>query len=139
MERDDYFAGGEPKAEHKRVYKIDISNATDVSDSQDRDGGLLFDGKTVEQLGADELAKFKIRAVKKELVLDLLTLTPAYPHDKPEGIIVLGKDLIAISNDDDFGITKGKEKGSIAQKRLPASGAADLLHIYFIRLPRPLF
>jgi len=37
--------------------------------------------------------------------VDLLDL--GYPHDKPEGLVVLGRDEIGVVNDDDYSITDG--------------------------------
>jgi hypothetical protein len=68
----------------------------------------------------------------------ILTLPDRYPHDNAEGLAVLSETMIAVSNDDDFGIASDA-KGGIVQKRLP--GAGDTLgvnQVYFIKLPKPL-
>jgi hypothetical protein len=61
-----------------------------------------------------------------------------YPHDKAEGLAIISPTLIAVSNDDDFGIVPDG-KGGIAPKRLPgANNILDTNRIYFIKLERPL-
>ena len=89
----------------KRVSRVDLTGATDVSDSSDRAEGMLLNGKTVESSTPAELAAHGIVTVRKSLVADLLAL--GYPHDKPEGITILNYSTIAMSNDDDFGVTEG--------------------------------
>ena len=74
----------------------------------------------------------------KKLVVDLLTLPRGYPHDKAEGLAVISPTLIAVSNDDDFGIVPDG-RGGISPKRLPAeNNRVDVNRIYFIRLEQPL-
>jgi hypothetical protein len=138
-ERDQLY-GGDPRrpSKRKRIYKIDISRATDVSDPADSPRGRMINGRTLEQLNAAELAAAGIAPVAKELVVDLLALPGGYPHDKAEGLAVIGDTLIAVANDDDFGIVSG-ESGGIAPKRLPgANNMIDVNRIYFIRLDKPL-
>jgi hypothetical protein len=119
------------EAHYKRVYKIDLSNATDLSDPDDNPQGLLFEGKTLEQLSARELVKHNIQPVSKELVVDLLQ--KAYPHEKPEGIALIDNGMLAISNDDDYGI-EGDIQSGIKQKF--RTGSQEIAHseIYFISI-----
>jgi hypothetical protein len=138
-ERDQLFAG-DPKSPSKlkRIYKIDISQASDVSDSADGPNGKLVNGRTLEQLSEAELKEADIVPVTKELVVDLLALPGGYPHDKAEGLAVISDTMIAVSNDDDFGIVPDG-KGGIAPKLLPgANNRVDVNRIYFIRLDKPL-
>ena len=138
-ERDQLFPG-DPKSPSKlkRIYKIDIAQATDVSDPADDINGKRIDEKTLEQLNEAELKDAGIVAVTKELVVDLLALPGGYPHDKSEGLAVINDTMIAVSNDDDFGIVPDG-KGGIAPKRLPgANDMVDTNRIYFIKLERPL-
>jgi hypothetical protein len=139
LERDQRFAG-DPKspAKLKRIYKIDISQATDLGDATNGPHGRLVNGQTLEQLSDGQLSAAGIVPVTKELVVDLLALPGGYPHDKAEGLAVISPTLIAVSNDDDFGIV-GNGKGGIDAKRLPsANNMLDVNRIYFIRLNHPL-
>jgi len=138
-ERDQLFQGDPEKpSKLKRIYKIDISQATDVSDAADGPNGKLVNGKTLEQLSDAELQEAGIVPVTKELVVDLLALPGGYPHDKAEGLAVISDIMIAVSNDDDFGIVPDG-KGGIAPKRLPgANNMIDTNRVYFIKLDKPL-
>jgi hypothetical protein len=138
-ERDQLFPG-DPKApaKLKRIYRIDLAGATELSDPEDGPQGRLVNGKTLEQLSDGELGTAGIMPVAKELVVDLLALPGGYPHDKSEGLAVISDTLIAVSNDDDFGIVPDG-KGGISAKRLPQEGdRVDVNRIYFIRLEKPL-
>ena len=138
-ERDQLFPGDpQSPSKLKRIYKIDISQATDLSDPTDGRNGRLVNGKTLEQLSEVELRQAGIVPVTKKLVVDLLTLRGGYPHDKSEGLAVISPALIAVSNDDDFGIVPDG-KGGIAAKRLPGeNNRVDVNRIYFIKLEKPL-
>lgn len=137
IERDANYQGGTPAAASKRVYKIDISGATDVSDPTNSANGKTFSGKVLEALSPSERLSNGIVPVSKTLVYDLLTLTSGYPHDKLEGVTLVGKDLLVVSNDDDFGIVDGGASNFIA-KLLPSTQQRDRLTVYFIRLATPL-
>ena len=144
VERDGNFplAGGAGAI--KKVYKIDIEHATDISDPSDGAGGLLVNGKTLEELtkgAADPRATLLangITAVTKTLVVDLLQAIPGYPHDKVEGLAVIDNWTIAISNDDDFGVGDDGA-GNFAVKSLPLlGGVQDYNSVYILRLSSPL-
>lgn len=136
LERDGAFGGAATNpANFKRVFKIDISGATDVSDSNNGSNGKLYNGKTPEELlNADGLKSASIVPVTKTLVLDLLKDLPSvYPHDKAEGITLLKGNILAISNDDDFGVVDNGASG-FDQKILPISKTVDINRIYFVKL-----
>jgi hypothetical protein len=139
LERDDKFPGdsADPST-FKRVYRIDLSQATDISDSANGPGGRLFNGKTLEELTPGELAANGIVPVSKTLVVDLLDPVLAYPHNKPEGLALIDRFTIAVSNDDDFGITDDGN-GGIFTKVLPLTGQPDQTTVRFIRLDQPLY
>lgn len=137
IERDANYQGGTPAALSKRVYKVDISGATDVSDATNSANGKVFGTKVLEALTPAERSANGIIPVTKTLVYDLLTLPGGYPHDKLEGVTLVGKDLLVVSNDDDFGIIDGGNSNFIT-KMLPATGLRDRLMLYFVRLPTPL-
>jgi hypothetical protein len=139
LERDESFGGTLASAVCcKRIYRVDIAHATDLSDSADGSNGRMFDGKTLEQLTDAEFRSAGIVPVAKTLLVDLLALPGGYPHDKPEGLAIVGPQLLAVANDDDFGIT-GDGGGALIQKILP--GAANIVErneVYFIKLKTPL-
>lgn len=134
LERDGLFPGDtNAPAVYKRIYKIDLTGATDISDPADSESGILVNNKTLEQLTVDELNTAGIVPVSKTLVLDILAALPAYPHDKPEGIALIGANLMAVVNDDDFGVASDGS-GGILEKILPASNEIDHNKMYFINL-----
>lgn len=135
LEHDALFLGGTPAARAKRVYRVDLAGATDVSDSLDRPGGLVLAGRTLEELDPAGLAAAGIRPVAKALVVDLLA--HGYPHDKPEGLVVIDPATIGVVNDDDFGIIDGPDRRPVV-KRLPATGEPDRNVLWLVPLGRPL-
>ncbi len=136
LERDgNFLKNGTTPA--KLLYKISLADATDVSDPANGEAGRLVNGKTIDFASPAELQANGIKTVQKTLVADLLKILPGYPHDKPEGLSLLSPSLLALSNDDDFGITAGSD-GNPAQKRLPFTGNVDRGAVYFIRLDAPL-
>jgi Esterase-like activity of phytase len=139
IERDGEFATEANKATVvKKVYKIDLANATDISDPANSAGGKLFGGKTVEELKTlSTLAANGITPVTKTLVADLMTDIPTlYPHDKAEGVVVINRNMIAVCNDDDFGVVGA---GTYTAKNLAgANNTVDKNKIYFIKLKQPL-
>ncbi len=140
LERDGKFATEATRSTvFKRIYKINLSGATDISDPANGANGKLFNGKTVEELkDAATLAANGITPVTKTLVADLMKdITTLYPHDKAEGLSIISPTLIAVSNDDDFGITGANKV--YEQKILDGSGKVDKNSIYFIKLTTPLY
>ena len=124
-ERDDDFYKDNSNA-FKRVYKIDIKQATNLEHiqsnlqmSQDEKLGLLIEEQTLEQYvlsaGWQGLAQFNILPVKKTLVVDLVQKI-GYPHDKVEGLWVIDEQHLAVINDDDYGFSE--TDGVLEQKYL---------------------
>ena len=120
-ERDARFPGDpENPSRVKRLYRISLDGATDVSDAGDPATGRLVRGSTIEALTAgltrsaarDRLREQGIAAVSKTLEVDLLAelsrvgaLGTLYPHDKIEGLAVVDSGRrIVLSNDNDFGV-----------------------------------
>ncbi|MCF8371541.1 MAG: choice-of-anchor I family protein [Bacteroidales bacterium] len=137
LERDGLFPGNTTSpAVYKRFYKINLNGATDVSDPMNGAFGLMFDGgtKTLEQMTDSALAANGIVPVSKELVLDVLVNLSNYPHDKPEGVVVIDNTTLAICNDDDFGIL-GDGAGGFISKMLPLNSSVDYNAIYFATVP----
>lgn len=119
----------------KKIYKIDISNATDVYSPEEN--GKMINGKTIEQLTKEELIAAGIKPVSKEEVFDIMSI-PNYPHDKPEGVVVINSTMIAIVNDDDFGILS--DKGNVIAKIMPLLGnKQDENIVYFVKLSKSLY
>jgi hypothetical protein len=135
LEHDTRFPGGSPASTHQAVYRAILSGATDVSDPVDEPGGRRFEGRTLEELSSADLARAGVRPVARRLVVDLRAL--GYPHDKPEGLVVLDSMTLGIVNDDDFGVTDGP-RGGIVQKQLPATGERDRSELWIVRLPRAI-
>ncbi len=138
IERDGEFATAANKSTViKKIYKIDLAGATDISDVNDGVGGKLFGGKTVEELKTpDVLQTNGIVPVSKTVIADLVNdIAASYPHDKAEGIVVINSTMIAISNDDDFGVFG---LGTYTAKVLPATNTVDRNRIYFVKLKQPL-
>lgn len=132
IERDGTFLFGAPAATLKKIYEIDITDATDVSAlggfNQLSVGGM----KTLEQATPAELAAAGIKAGVKTLRVDLLAL--GYPHDKPEGLALAPGGWLFVINDDDFGIVG--QAGALGQKYLPPSIVErDAPALWQIKLP----
>ena len=140
LERDGLYGGNTTSpATFKKVFKFDLAGATDISDAANTTSGKLYNSLTVEQLKDQAgLTAAGVVPVTKTLVLDLLKdISPIYPHDKAEGIALIGNDRLAISNDDDFGVLDNGANG-FAAKILPATGKVDVNRIYFVKLATPL-
>jgi hypothetical protein len=135
LERDGNFQGGAPTSTSKRVYRIDLAGATDVSDPADASTGRLYGGRVLEALTTEERRAAGIVPTPKTLVVDLLTLPGGYPHDKAEGLAVIGNSRIVVSNDDDFGVVEGGVN-SFVNKMLP-NGQRDRLFLRFITATAP--
>ena len=125
IERDGSFLRDNPNA-MKRLYRIDLSNATNLESIPLSDGlkqdpllGLTINGETLEQAvlnhGWELLDTFNIKAVKKSLIADL-TQRIGYAHDKLEGIWLINPTTIGVLNDDDF--ATWSNKGKLQQKYL---------------------
>lgn len=99
-DRDDAPAGG--GTDHKVIYAVDLSRGTDLTTlpagsvaAVDRDTGAL-DAYTPELLAAAG-----ITPAPKTPILDV---GATYPHDKLEGVALVGRDRVAVVNDNDFGL-----------------------------------
>jgi hypothetical protein len=70
------------------------------------------------------------------LAVDIIATFPNYPHDKTEGITLIGNDVLAISNDDDFGVLDNGTGGFIA-KYLPFYNPSQVIDhgvTYFVKI-----
>lgn len=138
LERDDRF-GNDPEdpSRAKRIYRIDLDGATDLSDPEDRPTGRLWGGRTLEEMSPGDREEEGIVPVSKDLVLDLLSIPGGFPHDKAEGMALVDDSTLLVVNDDDFGITDGRNHRP-AVKRVPPLEEVDRIVIRRIRLPAPL-
>ena len=138
------------KSAQKLIYKIDISQATDIEAilndeniKQDETLGLLVNGQTLEQLIAvDEknwrmLEEINIKPVKKTLVVDVLA-TLDYPHDKLEGLWLRKDGSLGLLNDDDFAMTDSEvinPKSTVEQKYLDKDKTIEDTNRLYIVMP----
>ena len=125
LERDGDFYKDNPEV-FKRVYKIDLRNATNLEEvkettqiKQDQKLGLTIDGLTLEQYvleqGWDGLKALNIVPPAKTLVLDM-NKQVKFPHDKMEGLWLIDQQRLGLINDDDFALWVNK--GVLEQKYL---------------------
>ena len=138
------------KSAQKLIYKIDISQATDIEAilndenvKQDETLGLLVNGQTLEQLIAvDEknwrmLEEINIKPVKKTLVVDVLA-TLDYPHDKLEGLWLRKDGSLGLLNDDDFAMTDTdiiNPQSTVEQKYLDKDKTIEDANRLYIVMP----
>ena len=138
------------KSAKKLIYKIDISQATDIdaiisSTSIEKNDtlGLTIDGQTLEQLiVANEenwqvLEEMSITPVKKTLVVDVLASLD-YPHDKLEGLWLRQDGSLGLLNDDDFAMTDTEIVGAqstVEQKYLNAGKTIEDANRLYLVMP----
>ena len=133
IERDGSFYNKDNSA-MKHLYRIDISNATDIETisantnlTQDDVLGLLKKKKTLEEVTLDvdgwsTIENAGIQTISKTLLVDLVAET-GYPHDKLEGMWLINDSTIGVLNDDDF--ATWASGGVLEQKYLDA-GQTDI-------------
>lgn len=151
----------EPGA-NKKLFKIDLTGATDIgprstvagSTYDAGKGGLLVNGQTVEAIAGKKstvnastaLQQNGITPVSSSLFLDVAGLVTDidptgkfYGHDKLEGVAVLhGGREVVISNDSDFGIdgvTNAAAPFQLHAKTLP-DGTQDTLQLLKVDLSK---
>ncbi len=93
----DKFTGD--KAQLKRIYSIDLSNATNILGLYD---DVTTTGKTLEQMTIADLKTIGILAPSKRTVLDSVEFK--YPYEKIEGLSLVNGNTLVIINDNDFGV-----------------------------------
>jgi hypothetical protein len=160
IERDTKFYGIDTGTVRKNVYKVDLSKATNVDQSNAalRSGkaelaastanGLLVGGKTLEQVvkeggtadnfaaGWAQLAALGIQPAAKTLAYDGIA-SQKYPHDKMEGLWVIDANRLGILNDADFMIAPDGA-GGVKQKYL-YDGKVESNMLYVVKPIAPLF
>lgn len=106
----------------KRIYSVNIAAATNIG------------SRIVELFTEEELQQESISPVKKTLLCDIMEVLPAYPHDKPEGITLVGDSILCVVNDDDFGINVPEKADGSYVSKTSANGMPDRNVVYFIRI-----
>jgi hypothetical protein len=91
-------AGIRGTSDNKRVFKININNATVVTSA-------LYGGQTLESLDSAGLAAQGIIPVQKTLAIDLVANGWPAALDKVEGIAIINDSTVALVNDNDFAQT----------------------------------
>ncbi len=138
------------KSAQKLIYKIDISQATNIEEvittesiKQDETIGLTINGQTLEQLIAENEANWQtleemaIKPVKKTLVIDVLA-TLDYPHDKLEGLWLRQDGSLGLLNDDDFAMTDTEivdAQSTVEQKYLDAEKTIEDANRLYLVMP----
>lgn len=128
IERDGKFLGNESAQKH--VYRIDISNATDVSGDFNNIDGYTINGKTIEQCSWQKIKNAGIKAINKQLSVDLVASLGNYPNDKLEGLWIITESKLGVLNDDDFAVSS--TGGQLIQKMLPSSNEIDGNKLYIV-------
>ncbi|PWV98557.1 phytase-like protein with esterase activity [Paenibacillus cellulosilyticus] len=110
----DKFSGD--KAQLKRIYAVDLTNATNVLGKYDDDKAA---GKTLEQMTVADLKANSIKPVSKRTVLDSVEFK--FPYEKIEGVTLTNGDTLTIVNDNDFGVDSTTEENGteLWQFKLP--------------------
>ncbi|MGE3271064.1 MAG: esterase-like activity of phytase family protein [Chloroflexota bacterium] len=108
---------------HKKVYLVDFSNATDIS-TRDK-----VNSKTIEAASEADLKKADIEYVKKSLAVDLAKL--GWSPDKFEGLAYIDPTTIAVVNDNDFGVGAIDSRGNVVRE-------GDPPRLVIVRVPDPL-
>ena len=131
IERDGNFSG--EGVASKKLYKINLQDATDVTGDVQSSDGMMINGKTLEQCTTLELNAAGIKFVKKELLTDLVKSLPnKYPHDKLEGVFLIDANTIAVTNDNDFALNVKDNK--LVQKYLPGTNTVDEDMLYVVKI-----
>ncbi len=98
-------AGARGTSDVKKIFTININGATVITSG-------LYGGKTVEELvDSAGLAAQNIKAVKKNLFMDLLANSWPAIYDKSEGLAIINDSTIAVGNDNDYGQTSPTANG----------------------------
>ncbi|MBP1994056.1 esterase-like activity of phytase family protein [Paenibacillus eucommiae] len=86
------------KAQLKRIFAIDLSDATNILGKYDTKAA----GKTLEQMTIADLRAAGIMPPSKRTILDAQAF--GYPYEKIEGLALVNGNKLAIVNDNDFGV-----------------------------------
>lgn len=99
---DDALPGNEISVVEKKVYRFNLTGATDISSLT---GVIRSAGKTVDEMTLTEMAANQIRPVEKVLHTDLAR--SGYNRaQKVEGLTVIDQATLAVINDNDFTVAR---------------------------------
>jgi hypothetical protein len=80
---------------HNSIYMIDISDATDITDMVLKNGKALEYGDMTDLIDITTVSKIKLFNMRDF----------SWDAEKMEGITIISDEMIAITNDNDFGVT----------------------------------
>lgn len=109
--------------QHQKVYLVDVSGATDVSNKD------TVNGRAIEQASESDFNMAGMRYIGKKLAVDLAKL--GFSADKFEGLALVDPTTIAVVNDNDFGVGAIDTRGKVVR-----NGAMPRLVV--VRIPEPL-
>ncbi|MFS2225760.1 esterase-like activity of phytase family protein [Pantoea sp. B65] len=114
------------KQPQNKIWLVDLSQASDLTH---------FDQQPAEFDSAQQLHERGITLASKTLVADLRQL--GWQQEKAEGLALVDSRTLAITNDNDFGLTADKQAdGRLGLKPLSAQEAAS--ELWLLKLPQPL-
>ncbi|MCC6175924.1 MAG: esterase-like activity of phytase family protein [Chloroflexi bacterium] len=96
---------------HKKVYLVDLAQATDVT------GRSSIGGRTLEQASDADLRRAGVTVAAKSMVVDLAQL--GFRPDKLEGLALVNPTTIAVVNDNDFGVGAIDKQGRVVREGYP--------------------
>ncbi len=97
---DDSVPGDDPSSIEKKIYRFNLTGATDVSSLT---GTVGTTGRTVDQLTVEEMLQNGIHPIEKILHVDLNAV--GYNQvQKVEGLALIDPQTLAVINDNDFGV-----------------------------------
>lgn len=123
LERDDAVG---PNAQ-KKIFRIDLAHATNTLRL---DPAIVGPGGTLESQDAAGLMAAEITPVRKELAVDLVAVGYDFA-DKPEGLALIDDGLVAVLNDNDFGLAGGFDLTTGRLERNPAAQRPVLALVSF--------
>jgi DNA-binding beta-propeller fold protein YncE len=124
---DDALPGDDPAVIEKKIYRFNLTGATDVSAMN---GLIGSTGKTVDQLTVAELVANGIRPIEKILYADL-NQAGYNRAQKVEGLAAIDPWTLAVINDNDFGVANitVNPDGSFILNYVPEKEQLGIIHV----------
>jgi len=110
----------------KRAYRVSLEGATNLQLLPER---IVGKGGTLESMGPGELEEAGIIPIRKMDYVDLAAA--GVKEEKVEGVELFGDDMLAVTIDNDFGLT-GERDGSTGKVEF----SGDLSAIYLLQEPK---